>query len=126
MSDVSLSFTSRQRELIETAADARGLDVDEFIRKAVMRDVSYAVLETPAEATPKNTRKDRITLIRRIVERYGPLKMNELYARYEKIVEDPRTRRTLRNDLARLANSGVIELRGGKRARQYAPTSETA
>lgn len=102
-------------------------------RRAEQRDGDRIDVETIREAIPEGrsavTQKnlDQLTPHQRtlydIVDEHGALTPGELYERYAARVENPRTDRTVRNHLSKLAHYNLIVAEGENRGRTYRPAT---
>lgn len=65
-------------------------------------------------------------IIATIVSERGSVVMSELYEEYSERVENPRTKRSVRNYLTDLCNAGRVEAVGQRRGRVYRPADEAS
>jgi orc1/cdc6 family replication initiation protein len=108
--------------ILRTAACRSDQRDRETISNEIIRN---AVPEAKAEIKQKNTEKlipDQQTLYEIIVEDAG-IAPGELYDRYEKRVEDPKTKRMVRNYLQKLCHYNLVVAEGDNRGRTYHPIS---
>jgi hypothetical protein len=68
---------------------------------------------------PAPVKESHLEVVRKIVVRFGPISAGDIYEKYANQVEDPRTRRTLRNYLQELMNRGEVTGSGKARGRVY-------
>jgi Cdc6-like AAA superfamily ATPase len=54
-----------------------------------------------------------------IVHEHGPLGPSEIHARYVEVVDDPRTKRTVRSYLSKMAQYNLLKAEGTSRDREY-------
>ncbi|KDE58217.1 ATPase AAA [Halostagnicola sp. A56] len=59
-----------------------------------------------------------------VIEERGEVEPGELYDAYEEIVDDPNTRRTLRNYLSKMTHYDLIESKGDRKGRTYSLVNE--
>lgn len=100
-------------------ADERG---DDEITSEV---VSEAVPEAKAEIRQKHVQKltDHQRVLYDIIVEHGNVTPGELYDAYCKRVDDPKTRRTVRNHLQKMQQYDLVVAEGESRSRRYKPTS---
>ncbi|WP_247731272.1 Cdc6/Cdc18 family protein [Halovivax limisalsi] len=98
-----------------TRAAARGDErlTDDLLDDAIP-DARSAIRQKTLESLPAHQR----TLYDVIAER-GETEPGELYETYEERVDDPKTRRTVRNYLTKMAHYDLVEATGEKRGRTY-------
>jgi len=84
--------------------------------------VAEAIPEAQAEVQQSNVAKlnDHQRVLYDIVENHGEIDPGELYGQYRERVSDPRTNRTVRNYLQKMAHYNLIEATGEGRGRTYA------
>jgi orc1/cdc6 family replication initiation protein len=85
--------------------------------------VTAAIPEARAELRQKSVEQltpDQQTLYDVVVEA-GEITPGELYERYERRVDDPKTKRTVRNYLSKLAQYNLVRAEGERRGRTYHP-----
>jgi orc1/cdc6 family replication initiation protein len=108
--------------ILRTAAHRASQQERESISDESIRE---AVPETKAEIKQKHTEKltpDQQTLYEIIVER-GDVASGELYERYRDRVNDPKTKRMVRNYLQKLRHYNLVIAEGDNRGRTYRPVS---
>lgn len=85
--------------------------------------VEEAVSEAKSEIQQRT--RDKLTqhqqYLFEIIEATGKIGGGDLYERYQEKVTDPKTRRTMRNYLAKLEQYNLIEAHGNTKARMYTP-----
>ncbi len=86
---------------------------DDLLEDAIP-DARIAIRRKTIESLPEHQR----TLYDVIAE-YGEIEPNELYEAYEERVERPKTRRTVRNYLTKMAHYDLVAATGEKRGRTY-------
>ena len=125
-----------EREQLETIADAAAGDARIAIgilrsaaRQAEENDLETIDAELIQAAIPEGKREvkqknvEQLTPHQRtlyeIVREHDSLKPSDLYEKYHERVEDPRSDRTVRNYLTKLAHYNLIEKHGNGRGRTY-------
>lgn len=97
-------------------ADAEVIDA-EMVRNAIPEGKREVTRKDVEQLTPHQR------AVYEIVREHGTLTPGDLYERYRERVDDPKTDRTVRNYLSKLAHYNLIEKRGDGRGRTYhAPT----
>ncbi|MDY6764414.1 MAG: Cdc6/Cdc18 family protein [Halobacteria archaeon] len=83
--------------------------------------IEESIPEAKDEIERKNVEKlnDHQRVLYDIIESEGEISPGDLYERYEKKVEDPVTKRTLRNYLDKMSHYKLIESQGENRGRIY-------
>jgi len=61
-----------------------------------------------------------------IVRDHGPLGPSEIHERYTEDVDDPRTKRTVRTYLSKMAQYNLLEAEGTSRDREYSLVNSAA
>ena len=61
-----------------------------------------------------------------IVRDHGPLGPNEIHDHYTQAVDDPRTKRTVRTYLSKIAQYNLLEAEGTSRDREYSLVDSSA
>ena len=97
----------------EEITDASLLDAAEDARVQIKRKSIDSL--TPHQRT-----------VYEIVKRDGPLEPSEIFERYEQEVDSPRTKRTVRNYLSKMAQYNILEATGTTRSRIYRLTDSPA
>ena len=97
----------------EEITDASLLDAAEDARVQIKRKSIDSL--TPHQRT-----------VYEIVKRDGPLEPSEIFERYEQEVDSPRTKRTVRNYLSKMAQYNILEATGTTRSRSYRLTDSAA
>jgi orc1/cdc6 family replication initiation protein len=108
--------------ILRTAAHRASRQDQESIWDENIRE---AVPEAKAEIKQKHTEKltpDQQTLYEIIIER-GDVASGELYERYRDRVNDPKTKRMVRNYLQKLRHYNLVIAEGENRGRTYQPVS---
>jgi orc1/cdc6 family replication initiation protein len=85
--------------------------------------VGAAIPEARAKLRQKDVEKltpDQQAVYEIVVEQ-GEIAPGDLYERYERRVDDPKTRRTVRNYLSKLAQYNLVRAEGERRGRTYRP-----
>ena len=89
--------------------------------------IEAAMPEARAERYQKNL--DTLTPHQRtlyeIIEEHEEIAPSDLYKEYKERMEDPKTDRTVRNYLSKMAQYDIIQAEGTSRDRTYRPVSET-
>jgi Cdc6-like AAA superfamily ATPase len=110
--------------LLESSTAARRTDQRDA-ESISDENIAEAVPEAKAEVTRKNTEKltaDQRTIYEIITERDG-ISPGELYEHYVERVNDPKTKRMVRNYLRKLRHYNLVVAEGENRGRIYRPTS---
>ncbi|SFC70167.1 ORC complex protein Cdc6/Orc1 [Halobiforma haloterrestris] len=98
-------------------------------RERITDDILLAAAED-ARAQIKQKSLDSLTPHQRvvydIVRDHGPLSPNEIHDRYTDEVDDPRTKRTVRTYLSKMAQYNLLEAEGTSRDREYSLVDSTA
>ncbi|APW98428.1 AAA family ATPase [Halobiforma lacisalsi AJ5] len=98
-------------------------------RERITDDILLAAAED-ARAQIKRKSLDSLTPHQRvvydIVRDHGPLSPNEIHDRYTAEVDDPRTKRTVRTYLSKMAQYNLLEAEGTSRDREYSIVDSTA
>ena len=103
-------------------ATNRGLDeLTDDLLEAAIPDARTEIRQTTVESLPDHQRT-----LYEIVQETGEIEPGDLYATYEARVEQPKTRRTLRNYLTKMVHYDLIEAVGEKRGRTYRPVPDGA
>lgn len=111
--------------ILRTAAHRASQHSAETITDQFIRD---AIPEAKAEITQKSIDKltDDQRILYEIIADAGEIAPGDLYERYEKRVDDPKTKRMVRNYLTKLCHYNLIEATGNDRGRRYRhPTYES-
>lgn len=130
--DPDAASDARLRELADAAAgDARvaigalraaALRASRHGREAIAREDTRAAVPE-AETLIHERTVERLTdhqrVLYEIVRERGEVAPGELYAAYEERVDDPKSRRTLRTYLVKMAHYDLVEAEGEKRGRVY-------
>ena len=61
-----------------------------------------------------------------IVREHGPVGPSEIHERYSEDVDDPRTKRTIRTFLSKMAQYNLLEAEGTSRDREYSLVDSAA
>ena len=124
------------RDHLETVADAAAGDARVAIgilrsaaRQAERTDVDDITAGTIRDAIPAGRNEvrqrnvEQLTVHQRalydIVDDHGTIAPGQLYEEYQERVEEPRSNRTVRNHLSKLAHYNLVEKRGEGRGRTY-------
>ncbi len=104
--------------ILRTAASTADRENRERIADEMLLDAAE-----DARAQIKQRSLDSLTPHQRavydIVREYGPLGPSEIYERYTKAVDDPRTKRTVRTYLSKMEQYNLLEAEGTSRDREY-------
>ena len=104
--------------ILRTAASAADRENRERITDDILLDAAE-----DARAQIKQTSLDSLTPHQRvvydIVRDHGPLGPSEIHERYTEEVDDPRTKRTVRTYLSKMAQYNLLEAEGTSRDREY-------
>lgn len=100
------------------ARTARQSDSDEITEDLIRNAVSEAKSEIRQQTTEKLTAHQET--LYDIIAEAEEIGGGELYSRYCDAVSDPKTRRTMRNHLAKLEQYNLIVANGNTKARRYA------
>ena len=104
--------------ILRTAAREAEHDTASKIRD---EDIETAIPEAQAAVRQKAVQKlsAHQRVVYEVLEEAGPLSRKELYARYQSAVEEPRTKRTVRNYVGKLEQYNLINSHGRGPGRQY-------
>jgi len=85
--------------------------------------IAAAIPEAKAEVEQKNIEKLTTDqrILYEIISELGDITPGDLYERYEKRADDPKTKRMVRNYLTKLVHYNLIEAHGQDRGRIYSP-----
>jgi len=88
--------------------------------------IEEVVPETKSEIQQKNIEKlnEDQKVLYKIITETGEVRPATLYSQYTNRVEDPRTKRMMRNYLQKMEHYNLIESRGATRGRTYRPVQE--
>jgi Cdc6-like AAA superfamily ATPase len=106
--------------IFRNAARVAQQEGHESITTEVIEDV---VPEAKSEIRKKTT--DKLTehqqVLYETIKEVGEIAPSDLYEEYSAAVEDPKTRRTMRNHLSKLEQYNLITSSGNTKARTYVP-----
>jgi Cdc6-like AAA superfamily ATPase len=104
--------------ILRTAASAADRENHERITDEMLLDAA-----ADARAQIKQKSLDSLTPHQRavydIVCEHGPLGPGEIHERYTAVVDEPRTKRTVRSYLSKMAQYNLLEATGTSRDREY-------
>ena len=104
--------------MLRSAASTTDRENHEEITNDILLDAAE-----DARAQIKQKSLDSLTLHQRvvydIVRDHGPLGPSEIHDRYTEAVDDPRTKRTVRTYLSKMAQYNLLEAEGTSRDREY-------
>ena len=104
--------------MLRSAASTTDRENHEEITNDILLDAAE-----DARAQIKQKSLDSLTLHQRvvydIVRDHGPLGPSEIHYRYTEAVDDPRTKRTVRTYLSKMAQYNLLEAEGTSRDREY-------
>lgn len=112
-------------EMIKAEVDTRPdvTNIQEFVRKAVLDALHRPVTDGGKPATQIPPSVDRFNSDQRtlygLISSVGEIPAGQLYDRYAEKIDEPKTKRTVRNYLTELEEEGMIESVGKKRGRRY-------
>ena len=111
--------------ILRTAASK----ADRENRERITNDILLGAAED-ARAQIKQKSLDSLTPHQRvvydIVREYGPLGPSEIHERYTEEVDDPRTKRTIRTYLSKMAQYNLLKAEGTSRDREYSLVDSAA
>ena len=111
--------------ILRTAASTAQRENHDQITNGILKDAAE-----DARAQIKQKSLDSLTPHQRvvydIVRDHGPLGPSEIYERYTEEVDDPRTKRTVRTYLSKMAQYNLLEAEGTSRDREYSLVNSTA
>jgi len=111
--------------ILRTAAST----ADRENRDRITDDILLDAAED-ARAQIKQKGLDSLTPHQRVVydtvREHGPLGPSEIYVRYTEEVDDPRTKRTIRTYLSKMAQYNLLEAKGTSRDREYSLVDSAA
>ena len=111
--------------ILRTAAST----ADRKNRDRITDDILLDAAED-ARARIKQNGLDLLTPHQRVVydtvREHGPLGPSEIYVRYTEEVDDPRTKRTIRTYLSKMAQYNLLEAKGTSRDREYSLVDSAA
>ena len=111
--------------ILRTAAST----ADRKNRDRITDDILLDAAED-ARAQIKQKGLDSLTPHQRVVydtvREHGPLGPSEIYVRYTEEVDDPRTKRTIRTYLSKMAQYNLLEAKGTSRDREYSLVDSAA
>ncbi|WP_226481187.1 Cdc6/Cdc18 family protein [Natrinema amylolyticum] len=102
-------------------AERRGVEsITDGIIEAAIPDARTAIRRKTVEGLIEHQR-----VLYDVIAEAGEIEPGDLYAAYERRVEEPKTRRTLRNYLTKMVHYDLIEAVGERRGRTYRLVDET-
>jgi Cdc6-like AAA superfamily ATPase len=111
--------------ILRTAASKADRENQERITNDILLDAAE-----DARAQIKQKSIDSLTphqrVVYNIVRDRGPLGPSEIHDRYTEEVDDPRTKRTVRTYLSKMAQYNLLEAEGTSRDREYSLVDSTA
>jgi orc1/cdc6 family replication initiation protein len=111
--------------ILRTAASKADRENYEQITDDILLDAA-----TDARAQIKQKSLDSLTphqrVVYNIVRDHGPLGPSEIHDRYTDEVDDPRTKRTVRTYLSKMAQYNLLKAEGSSRDREYSLVDSTA
>ena len=111
--------------ILRTAASKADRENHERITDDILLDAA-----TDARAQIKQKSLDSLTPHQRvvydIVREHGPLGPSDIHDRYAEKVDDPRTKRTVRTYLSKMAQYNLLKAEGTSRDREYSLVDSTA
>ncbi|MFC7116553.1 Cdc6/Cdc18 family protein [Natronoarchaeum sp. GCM10025703] len=111
--------------ILRTAASTADRENHERITDGLLRDAAG-----DARAQIRQKSLDSLTphqqVVYEIVREHGPLGPSEIHDRYSEEIDDPRTKRTIRTYLSKMAQYNLLEAAGTSRDREYSLVDSTA
>jgi Cdc6-like AAA superfamily ATPase len=118
IADAAIGNARDAIQILETAARLAERRGQESLSDDIIAEAAPKARATLHEQTVERLSGHQLTLYE-IIEEAGEIKPGAAYEQYQDAVEDPRSKRTVRNYVTKLAHYDLIEIVGENRGRLY-------